>query len=647
MKTESRIEYLGDRCSAMAAQSARQQHHNHHHQWPAPESGFTCQGPAVPSSTQLQHFSLLETPRGCPHQFASSTENQPDAACYHTPAPHSERHQQAAAAFEYELTNQIAHPQALALAPGRMVPRQHERNVGYPTQETSQNLVHKQKHLILANSPFQSVDPHYKPQAARYVVQQQQRQQQATRVHYDYSSPDASARSPEIGANQDQRQLYLVCGPLANMSQLNEGFACDAQQTGGNNDDALTQLRPRVSSLSVTRREPGTPSATCAAKHSAGLTRSLSFSDQLNQRPSSCDEPMATLAAGPNRCYLAPTSRGSAPEELVETGDSHLGARSAYYQDLYGARAHPATGSISSTCSSIGSPVSMVQPISPQLAPGHHARPVSSNSSSDGAEFYHRQQHSVLGGGANCQLPQKSAAQMSPHATSSGSAKAASYGSSIISASDSLSMSINLEQYISKRNERERSRVRNVNDAFDNLKNSLPLDVEKMSKRMSKVEILRTAIGYIRNLEQVLGYKHRQRQHSFKCTDSSGKARPNCNLRRLDQTCHHVNQHHHIKRHYPNRGLQQGSSDDDYFDSSPSKIIRRAGGGGGGSDEHDDYEHDEQENEYFCAGARQGRDLKMSGANEFERQSRQSADSSRELVDGNCSMEDDDRFKDY
>lgn len=88
-----------------------------------------------------------------------------------------------------------------------------------------------------------------------------------------------------------------------------------------------------------------------------------------------------------------------------------------------------------------------------------------------------------------------------------------------MSANDALSLGINLEQYISKRNERERSRVRNVNDAFDNLKNSLPLELDKMSKRMSKVEILRTAIGYIRDLEGVLGSKqqHHQQQQQENC----------------------------------------------------------------------------------------------------------------------------------
>lgn len=71
---------------------------------------------------------------------------------------------------------------------------------------------------------------------------------------------------------------------------------------------------------------------------------------------------------------------------------------------------------------------------------------------------------------------------------------------------------INLEQYISKRNERERSRVRNVNDAFDNLKSTLPLEMEKLSKRMSKVEILRSAIDYIKSLEHLLDTEQQQTQ---------------------------------------------------------------------------------------------------------------------------------------
>lgn len=70
--------------------------------------------------------------------------------------------------------------------------------------------------------------------------------------------------------------------------------------------------------------------------------------------------------------------------------------------------------------------------------------------------------------------------------------------------SDGTSFGINLEQYISKRNERERSRVRFVNDAFHSLQSILPADIGKQSKRMSKVEILRSAMSYIKELEAML-----------------------------------------------------------------------------------------------------------------------------------------------
>lgn len=51
-----------------------------------------------------------------------------------------------------------------------------------------------------------------------------------------------------------------------------------------------------------------------------------------------------------------------------------------------------------------------------------------------------------------------------------------------------------------KRNERERKRVFNVNIGYKTLQERIP----KCSKKMSKVETLRTAINYIRQLQQVL-----------------------------------------------------------------------------------------------------------------------------------------------
>ncbi|CAL8330117.1 unnamed protein product [Boreogadus saida] len=56
--------------------------------------------------------------------------------------------------------------------------------------------------------------------------------------------------------------------------------------------------------------------------------------------------------------------------------------------------------------------------------------------------------------------------------------------------------------FIRKRNERERHRVRCVNDGYARLREHLPRELEE--KRLSKVETLRAAIDYIRQLQGVL-----------------------------------------------------------------------------------------------------------------------------------------------
>ncbi|CAG0890078.1 unnamed protein product [Cyprideis torosa] len=57
---------------------------------------------------------------------------------------------------------------------------------------------------------------------------------------------------------------------------------------------------------------------------------------------------------------------------------------------------------------------------------------------------------------------------------------------------------------VSRRNERERQRVRCVNNAFLKLRRLLPN--EHVSKRMSKLDILRTAINYIEDLRHLLEF---------------------------------------------------------------------------------------------------------------------------------------------
>ncbi|XP_056654796.1 achaete-scute homolog 4 [Monodelphis domestica] len=56
--------------------------------------------------------------------------------------------------------------------------------------------------------------------------------------------------------------------------------------------------------------------------------------------------------------------------------------------------------------------------------------------------------------------------------------------------------------FIQKRNERERQRVRCVNEGYARLRDHLPREL--VEKRLSKVETLRAAIGYIKHLQSLL-----------------------------------------------------------------------------------------------------------------------------------------------
>ncbi|XP_015784650.1 uncharacterized protein LOC107362150 [Tetranychus urticae] len=66
------------------------------------------------------------------------------------------------------------------------------------------------------------------------------------------------------------------------------------------------------------------------------------------------------------------------------------------------------------------------------------------------------------------------------------------------------SNSLDSANFIRRRNERERARVKNVNEGFDRLRKHLPLSPSQREKRLSKVETLKMAISYIRHLETVL-----------------------------------------------------------------------------------------------------------------------------------------------
>ena len=64
------------------------------------------------------------------------------------------------------------------------------------------------------------------------------------------------------------------------------------------------------------------------------------------------------------------------------------------------------------------------------------------------------------------------------------------------------STGVDAPTFVHRRNERERERVRCVNDGYACLRQHLPL--ENKDKRVSKVETLRFAIRYIRRLQEML-----------------------------------------------------------------------------------------------------------------------------------------------
>ncbi|KAG8200721.1 hypothetical protein JTE90_022331 [Oedothorax gibbosus] len=65
--------------------------------------------------------------------------------------------------------------------------------------------------------------------------------------------------------------------------------------------------------------------------------------------------------------------------------------------------------------------------------------------------------------------------------------------------------------FMCRRNERERQRVRSVNDGFSKLRNHLPRGVQ-MRRRQSKVDTLRNAITYIKQLQKLVDEKAEERK---------------------------------------------------------------------------------------------------------------------------------------
>ncbi|XP_028661569.1 achaete-scute homolog 4-like [Erpetoichthys calabaricus] len=87
--------------------------------------------------------------------------------------------------------------------------------------------------------------------------------------------------------------------------------------------------------------------------------------------------------------------------------------------------------------------------------------------------------------------------------------------------------------FIRKRNERERQRVRCVNEGYARLREHLPQEFE--DKRLSKVETLRAAINYIKHLQNLLDLqtsalsKEKSLPPKGLCGSSAPSERKECN----------------------------------------------------------------------------------------------------------------------
>ncbi|XP_078193319.1 achaete-scute homolog 4 [Callithrix jacchus] len=78
--------------------------------------------------------------------------------------------------------------------------------------------------------------------------------------------------------------------------------------------------------------------------------------------------------------------------------------------------------------------------------------------------------------------------------------------------------------FLRRRNERERQRVRCVNEGYARLRDHLPRELA--DKRLSKVETLRAAISYIRHLQELL---ERQARGPEGAAGAAPQRRAECN----------------------------------------------------------------------------------------------------------------------
>ncbi len=95
-------------------------------------------------------------------------------------------------------------------------------------------------------------------------------------------------------------------------------------------------------------------------------------------------------------------------------------------------------------------------------------------------------------------------------------------------------------QLVARRNARERRRVQSVNSAFLRLRRVVPY--ENKHKRLSKVKTLRTAINYIKHLQDLIdGHDSKLQENIPVSSDSSPQSQGSPSHPHL--TCHQLQQH--------------------------------------------------------------------------------------------------------
>ena len=114
-----------------------------------------------------------------------------------------------------------------------------------------------------------------------------------------------------------------------------------------------------------------------------------------------------------------------------------------------------------------------------------------------------------------------------------------------------------------RRNARERNRVRHINACFEVLRQHVPQD--KHQKKLSKVDTLKSAMNYIENLRQLLDFS----THRISSSSSTHINRPYSMV--MDIKAENAPLYHYVVQHHHDHQLGNDDEDDDDDDTDESE----------------------------------------------------------------------------